>query len=214
VSDEQVSIYLDPTVGTKVTQAKTVEARRRELVRVGRELFCKKGYYKSSVRDVAGGLGWNMGTLYLYITSKEDILYLCSREILNEMWGAVEAVPFRDSHWTHFSDVFRRLCDYVDQNKSEINMVYRESGTTLSHQLRVLKDRELQSRRFIADIIDAGIAAKEFRPSIDSGIAAGNVVFQGHAWALKWWSMRRQYTVDQYVEAQLELFAGAIRLPD
>jgi AcrR family transcriptional regulator len=53
-----------------------VARRRREIVLVSTQVFVKKGYDRTNVRELSGALGMTKGGLYHYIGSKDDILYL------------------------------------------------------------------------------------------------------------------------------------------
>jgi len=71
------------TIPTR-TQASTVrkprEERWSEILQVATELFYQKGYEGTSLQEIAERLGIMKGSLYYYIRSKEDILFV----VLNE----------------------------------------------------------------------------------------------------------------------------------
>ena len=52
------------------------EKRRLLIVKKATRLFIKKGYAQTTMRDIAGATNINLGNLYNYIASKEDILCL------------------------------------------------------------------------------------------------------------------------------------------
>lgn len=51
------------------------------ILKVAAETFYTQGYENTSTQDIADGVGMLKGSLYYYISSKEDLLY----EIINEM---------------------------------------------------------------------------------------------------------------------------------
>jgi AcrR family transcriptional regulator len=55
--------------------------RRQEILEAAAEVFHQKGYKATSIQDIADAVGILKGSLYYYITSKEDLLF----EILQDV---------------------------------------------------------------------------------------------------------------------------------
>src|SRR5918997_6800213 len=51
-----------------------LEARRGRIEEAARELFIRRGFHATSMRDIAEGAGTSLGNLYNYYPNKEDIL--------------------------------------------------------------------------------------------------------------------------------------------
>src|ERR687893_3189454 len=51
-----------------------LEARRGRIEEAARELFIRRGFHATSMRDIADGAGMSLGNLYNYYKTKEDIL--------------------------------------------------------------------------------------------------------------------------------------------
>lgn len=51
-----------------------LEARRGRIEEAARELFIRRGFHATSMRDIAQGAGTSLGNLYNYYRTKEDIL--------------------------------------------------------------------------------------------------------------------------------------------
>lgn len=51
------------------------EKRRQEILFAGLDLFIRKGYTGTTIKDIAGAVGMSVGLLFHYFTSKEE-LYL------------------------------------------------------------------------------------------------------------------------------------------
>jgi AcrR family transcriptional regulator len=66
--------------GASVKSAVLVQARREALVRAAIDVFCEKGFHQSRVIDVANAAGVSHGTIYNYVSCKEDLLYLVCEE--------------------------------------------------------------------------------------------------------------------------------------
>ena len=51
-----------------------MEERRARIEEAARELFIKRGFHATSMRDIAAGADASLGNLYNYYRTKEDIL--------------------------------------------------------------------------------------------------------------------------------------------
>jgi len=58
--------------------------RLQELVAAALEVFCRRGYERSQVADVAKVMGVSAGTIYLYVESKEALFDLVIRHNASE----------------------------------------------------------------------------------------------------------------------------------
>ena len=51
----------------------SAKPRREQIYDVASRLFSERGYHATSMRDLAGELGMQGGSLYAHISSKEDL---------------------------------------------------------------------------------------------------------------------------------------------
>ena len=59
-----------------------VGERRDQLLDAAQELFIKKGFASTTIRDICGKSGINQASIYDYVLNKQDIL----RRLLNRIW--------------------------------------------------------------------------------------------------------------------------------
>lgn len=52
-------------------------------------LFIEKGFHRTTTREIAKESGFSIGTLYEYIGTKEDVLYLVCDSIYDEVMDSV-----------------------------------------------------------------------------------------------------------------------------
>jgi AcrR family transcriptional regulator len=79
-------------VPTHVKDRDLVERRRRQIVDATVKLFIEQGFHKTTTRRIARAAGFSIGTLYEYVNSKEDVLYLVCTAIHAEVERCVEEV--------------------------------------------------------------------------------------------------------------------------
>jgi AcrR family transcriptional regulator len=62
----------------KVNREKLKEEKKLQIIRTACRLFAKKGYYSTTMPDIAQDLGMSVGNLYNYFESKEEL----AREVM------------------------------------------------------------------------------------------------------------------------------------
>lgn len=72
------------------TDPELTAIKQRLIVERASPILFKKGFGKTSIREIAAACGMSMGQLYHYISSKDDILYLM-HVYSQEMWHQVLA---------------------------------------------------------------------------------------------------------------------------
>ena len=80
-------------IPTLVKNSALVEEKRRRIVEAAVGLFISKGFHVTTTREIARAVGFSIGSLYEYVASKEDILYLVCEAIHAE----IEAQLGRDT---------------------------------------------------------------------------------------------------------------------
>ena len=64
------------SIPTLVKDSSLVESKRQTIVEAAVGLFVRKGYHETTTREIAREAGLSIGSLYEYVQSKEDVLYL------------------------------------------------------------------------------------------------------------------------------------------
>ena len=63
--------------------------RRRQVLTVASELFAKKGFEATSIRDIAAAAGMMSGSLYYHFASKEDLYIAVQDASISKIFNAV-----------------------------------------------------------------------------------------------------------------------------
>jgi AcrR family transcriptional regulator len=61
-----------------------VREKREQLIAAAIRVFIEKGFHNATVRDIGRAAGMTQGTIYNYVRSKDDILYLVCDRIVSE----------------------------------------------------------------------------------------------------------------------------------
>lgn len=77
-----------PDNGGVIAQVKNpelVRTRRRQIVAASVRLCIAKGFHKTPTRQIAEAVGFSNGSLYEYVASTDDVLYLVCDAIHDEI---------------------------------------------------------------------------------------------------------------------------------
>lgn len=200
---------------TKVADPDLVASRRERIVSVATRLFAEKGFNKTSISDLSKAAGIPIGTLYLYIEKKEDLLVLMAASMLGEIEAALDRVAEDTNNpgqqlVLSIAVLFREMERY----RRVVKIMYWET-----HQLdRLAREPVLGSERrataHLTEIISRGIDQGVFR-NVDARVLAHDVFIAAHMWALKHWAFNGDYglTLDDYIERQTDIILGALGVP-
>jgi AcrR family transcriptional regulator len=73
-----------------VKDERLVQKRRDQMIKGAVTLFKEKGFHRTTTREIAKAAGFSIGTLYEYIRSKEDVLYLVCDSIYDHVCERLE----------------------------------------------------------------------------------------------------------------------------
>ena len=83
-------------VETRIKSLELIDRRRRQIVEGALRVFTAKGFDQATVREIANEAGLTMGSLYNYIRSKEDIIYIVydyvTQQLRDEMTAAIAGI--------------------------------------------------------------------------------------------------------------------------
>lgn len=74
-----------------ITEVEVENTTRERIFDAAVELFYKQGYNATSLRQIADGVGLQVGSLYNHMSSKEQLLFDIMREVMTELIEHTEA---------------------------------------------------------------------------------------------------------------------------
>lgn len=115
---------------TRTTRSRPPRRRRQEILQAAAQVFHEKGYESTSIQDIADAVGILKGSLYYYITSKEDLLFEIIQGVHEEALanlakirdldgGALQRIrAFVVVHFTHSATNRVRMAVFVQDFRS------------------------------------------------------------------------------------------------
>ncbi len=149
---------------------------RQRIIETGMAIFAKKGFFKTTVDDIARQAKVAKGTIYLYFRDKSDIYINIIEKHLNSALADLQAVTNEKLSNT---EKLKRIAEDWLLHSAEFHRFFPViSMENINQALKIMK--EVKKRVFpiicqiisaVADIIEEGIKNGEFR-KINSKIAA------------------------------------------
>jgi AcrR family transcriptional regulator len=194
-------------VTTHIKNQKLVKERRRQIVDGAVKLFIKKGYHKTTTRELAKETGMSIGSLYEYVSTKEDVLYLVCIAIHSAVErGVKEALARPNEGETALADVIKEFFLVCDRMSDHVLLMYQVTHfLPLKWQTKVL-EAELRITTLFIDAMKE-LRAQNKLPQLDDdtiNLIGHNISVIGHTWAFRRWYFAKNFTIDQYIEQQTD----------
>ena len=180
--------------------ADLVRERRGLLVAAAVRVFKEKGFHETTVRDIGREAGMTQGTIYNYVGSKDDILYLVCDQIVSEYQEETrKALDNSADPHTRVRSAVRALCEGMVKRQDEVLLTYQNSHLLDARSRRVIFARvEEFVGMFQAILTDA---ARELgRPLPDPHFAANAITFFPTMLALRRWSLKARHRPSELTE--------------
>jgi AcrR family transcriptional regulator len=178
-----------------------IAERRLQITQAAAKLFARKGYLSTGIREIARECNMTMGTLYYYIGSKEDILYLTitqSRdsltEVINDIIGSSSGITAVES----LKNLIQMVLQWMDRNQDEVVFIYHETHNMDQRSRDVVFQRDTEIVDCIKALLEKGVEAGEFDLE-DTDFMAHNILVLMHAWAFRRWFFGKHHTLEDHI---------------
>jgi TetR/AcrR family transcriptional regulator, cholesterol catabolism regulator len=137
-------------VQTNIKNKNLVSKRRQQIIDAASKLFFEKGFDQTTMREISRASGLTMGSLYDYVRSKDDILVLVYKDVVQRF--RVSLVGDENEDWeadpANLEVMLRRIMVQMYKLSKAVQLLYRESWTRrkdVHHQMREI-DRQYVER--------------------------------------------------------------------
>ncbi|HLS59918.1 MAG TPA: TetR/AcrR family transcriptional regulator [Virgibacillus sp.] len=200
-------------IQSSIKNFELVEKRRQQIIKASIRLFKEKGFHKTTTREIAKESGFSIGTLYEYVRTKEDVLFLVYGAIYNKVHERLEAtIDYKHPSIENLIAVIESYIRLIDEMQEEVVIMYQEmkslQETTKDYVLE--KERELVGmlKQLIGSCHPTGITEQ------DAELIANNIFVQGQMWGFRRWALHKQFTLEEYTESQVHYLMRALSLRD
>lgn len=184
--------------------------REAELHATATRLFRQRGYHATSMQDLGEALNMNRGSLYHYISGKDELLWAILNRALDLLEARVLPVLERDAAPVErLTDAIREHLRVAAEHADELSLIQIELRALSPERQRAIIGRRDAYEAAWRSTIDAGIADGALRP-FDVRLA-GIGILSACNWFTQWYRPNGRLSVDDVADAFGELFLGGLR---
>ena len=199
-------------VKSSVKDESLIEKRREQMIRGAVKLFKEKGFHRTTTREIAKEAGFSIGTLYEYIRTKEDVLYLVCDSIYNEVLNRLLSLPIQQGTIDGLQAAIKQYFLLIDDMSDEFLVMYQEAKSLPKDALKYVLKKEMEMTALFEDILQTCRKSGELRiAEKEINLAAHHIVVQGQMWAFRRWTLHKNYKIEDFIRVQLDqLFNGIV----
>jgi len=201
-------------VATQIKNQELVKQRRRQIVDAAVSLFIRHGYHKTTTRALAKETGLSIGSLYEYVSSKDDVLYLVCIAIHSEVEAGIKEALTRASHGREaLAEIIREYFQVCNRMSDHVLLMYQVTHFLPEKWQKKVLETEIRITNLFVEAIrklnETGMFQQLDEDRID--LAAHNISVLGQTWAFRRWYFAKRFTLEQYIEHQTAFVMSFLR---
>lgn len=187
-------------IKTATKNERLVRERREALIEAAIRVFIDKGFHNATVRDIGRAAGMTQGTIYNYVRSKDDILYMvCDRIVTEYQAQARKALDVSHGPIDRVRSAVRAISEVMYRHRREILLIYQDSHLLEPRSLRVILARVEEFIGMFEQLVSQ--AARELDIDLPFPHLSANIItFLPVMIVLRGWSLRERLSERQVVE--------------
>jgi len=192
---------------------KLIEKKQKQIVEAACNLFFKKGFHRTSIREIADESGMSMGQLYHYITSKDDILFLVAKHMQELWYEYLVEFGFKENEepLARLTRALQSSIEFPAKHKKLLQFIYSESKYLGKEHLNIIlkmDDRNVSGfyRKLLQEV------SKEYPIGCDLDLAARFTTFITVFIALRGWNLK-QWSLEESVDFMVTFILKGLGLP-
>jgi len=165
---------------TKTQKQLQSERTRGEIIEAATRLFVRKGFYGTSIADLAQATGLTKGALYHHFENKDALFFAVIKRV-RDVWSEavgrnVLEAPDALTRLTTLLDNHARLIDENENMCLVLNGLMLEMDGVNPAFMTALEEVHIELLTFIERIIRKGQEKGQIRPDLDAQLAALNIM--------------------------------------
>ena len=190
-------------IRSSVKDQELVMRRRNQIIEGAMRLFKEKGFHRTTTREMAKESGFSIGTLYEYIRTKEDVLFLVCEFVHDQVRDQLtETISVENPTKESLRQAIRQYLYFMDTIQPEILMLYQETKSLKKEKRQFVLEQEKKVVSMMEELLNVCLKGK--RSSKEIHFLANHIVVSGHMWCFRRWLIQKEFTLDEYVELQMK----------
>jgi AcrR family transcriptional regulator len=200
-------------IATIVRDPDLVQRRHEQIFRAASRVFISRGYHLATVREIAEEAGLSLGSLYSYIRTKEDILYLVFERLTTTLREEIRvATKGISDPAEQMRAALRANIRTIERYQDEILLMYQETKSLDRDSLHHVLAGEADYVKFFEDLLEAGYQQGVFKG--DPRLSADIITYLCSLIALRRWNLRRRFAPDDAVEGLIAFVLRGLGVPE
>jgi AcrR family transcriptional regulator len=169
----------------KKSQRKVPRKRRAEVLDIAARVFHEQGYEATSIQDIADELGVLKGSVYYYISGKEDLLFELLQDVHKAALTAVNEAVEQDGDPLQKVHAFVETLSRFNADNQERMGILLHDFRSLSEERRreIVRDRDRYDRmlrKLIVEGQEQGVVCPDIDPKLSVLAVMGmiNTIYQ------------------------------------
>jgi TetR/AcrR family transcriptional regulator len=190
-------------------------AHRKEILSAAQRVFAAKGFFPSTMSDIAREAEFGIGTLYNYFKSKEELFFTLIDNKMEEINRLVKTeLSQKTLAVERIEKVLKGLFEYIEGNRDFFRIYISEQnrfGWTVKDDLgKVIYTKMITYINILAKVMRQGINEGEFK-SMDPMDMAHSLLGIVNSLVIEWLISREYYPLISKLETVLEIFLGGVQ---
>jgi len=189
-------------------------AHREEILSAAEKVFAAKGFFPTTMSDIARRAEFGTGTLYKYFKSKEELYFTLIDEKVEEINRLVKTeLSQRNSAVERIKKVLRLQFEFIERNR-DFFRIYASERTRFEWTVKDELGKDLHEKmvayiHLLAGVMRQGIEKGELKP-LDPMDLAHALVGIVNSFVFEWIISRESYPLSLKLETVLEIFLGGV----
>jgi len=187
-------------------------AHREEILSAAEKVFAAKGFFPTTMSEIAETAEFGTGTLYKYFKSKEDLYFTLIDEKTDEINRLVKSELLqKTSAIERIKKVLGLQLEFIERNR-DFFRIYTSEGSrfewTVKDELgKGIHEKMVTYIHILAEVMNQGIEGGEFRAlnPMDLAHALVGIV---NSFIFEWLISPQSYPLISKLDTVLEIFLG------
>jgi AcrR family transcriptional regulator len=187
-----------------------VKPRQTEIIRAAARVFKAKGYHAATIQDIADEVGLLKGSLYYYVASKEELLYLVVKEPITRIYRQLEKIadgkaPAREK----IARAIQVHLEAFDAHDPHLFVYVREMENLMARLKDKLTESPKHYERLWYRILREGMKGGELRDDLDVKMVT-YAILGAMNWMYKWYEQDGRLSIQEVAKTFAATFLDGL----
>lgn len=183
--------------GTRAVRDDATEYTKDRILRVAAELFMRKGYGGTSVREIGQRAGISQSALYHHIQSKSHLLKALHERFILEMIDRLEAVVDTDrSAPEKIRDIVGVVMSIIESHQPEVTVFLREQHALPTAMRRSIVKQRDRVDQLVDRVLHDGVVSGQLRSDLDVRLIRLGILGMCN-WAYQWFRSGEEFSSEE-----------------